>query len=599
MLFEEKSRIRDKNILHFYSAWLMFWVCFLCNGECIGQEQEFTTFCNPINIDYQFNIDTTWFTGRNLWREAADPVIVTYKGDYYLFASKAGGYWYSNDLSTWTLVEPEGLPLRDYAPTAMVIDDRMYFTAMRSNRIIYSTDDPKKGIWQEVAEVGPYMLDPALFLDDDGKVYLYYYGAPNGPIYGVELDPNNGFQTVGKPFACLYGDYENRGWECRGDENLGVRRRNKLEINPWIEGAWMTKHKGTYYLQYAAPGTEFKSYADGVFTASKPTGPFVYAPYSPFSHKPTGFITAAGHGGMFQDKQGKYWKVATMFVGGASDVDRRVGIFPATFDEDGQLHADTYLGDYPQYLPRLRKNAGDHNLAGWMLLSYKKKARASSSRRSHQVENAVDEDIQTYWSAATGHKGEWLEIDLRKTCKICAIQVNFADNNVIAFGRKFYHQYQVEVSQDAENWELIVDKSNSRRDVPHDYFQLQKPVTGKFVRIKNVFSPGLGCFSIRDLRIFGDGFGRKPEAVNNFEVQRNPEDQRRTIVKWDKALRADGYIVRYGILPNKLYNNYQIYEGNEVAINSLNAGVDYYFKVDSFNDSGISYAASIKQAPAK
>jgi len=83
------------------------------------------------------------------------------------------------------------------------------------------------GIWQEVAEVGPYMLDPALFLDDDGKVYLYYYGAPNGPIYGVELDPINGFQTVGKPFACLYGDYENRGWECRGDENLGVRRRNK------------------------------------------------------------------------------------------------------------------------------------------------------------------------------------------------------------------------------------------------------------------------------------------------------------------------------------------------------------------------------------
>ena len=111
--------------------------------------------------------------------------------------------------------------------------------------------------------------------------------------------------------------------------------------------------------------------------------------------------------------------------------------------------------------------------------------------------------------------------------------------------------------------------------------------------------PGLGCFSIRDLGILGDGFRRKPEAVNDFEVQRNPEDQRRTTVKWDKALRAQGYIVRYGILPNKLYSNYQIYEGNEFAISSLNAGVDYYFKVDSFNDSGISYAASIKQAPAK
>ena len=76
-------------------------------------------------------------------------------------------------------------------------------------------------------------------------------------------------------------------------------------------------------------------------------------------------------------------------------------------------------------------------------------------------------------------------------------------------------------------------------------------------------------------------------------------DQRRAIEKWEKALRADGYIMRYGILPDKLYNNYQIYEGNEIAINSLNTGVDYYFKVDSFNDSGISYAVSIKQAPAK
>ena len=119
------------------------------------------------------------------------------------------------------------------------------------------------------------------------------------------------------------------------------------------------------------------------------------------------------------------------------------------------------------------------------------------------------------------------------------------------------------------------------------------------MRIKNVFSPGSGCFSIRDLRIFGNGLGRKPEAVDDFEVRRNPDDQRRAVVKWVKALRADGYVVRYGILPDKLNNNYQVYEGNEIAINSLNSGVDYYFTVDSFNDSGISYAASIKQAPAK
>ena len=66
------------------------------------------------------------------------------------------------------------------------------------------------------------------------------------------------------------------------------------QMAPWTEGAWMTKHAGTYYLQYSAPGTQFKTYADGVYTSTNPMGPFVYAPYSPFSHKPTGFIGGAG-----------------------------------------------------------------------------------------------------------------------------------------------------------------------------------------------------------------------------------------------------------------------------------------------------------------
>jgi hypothetical protein len=35
-------------------------------------------------------------------------------------------------------------------------------------------------------------------------------------------------------------------------------------LDPFIEGAWMTKHNNKYYLQYGAPGTEFSGYADGV-----------------------------------------------------------------------------------------------------------------------------------------------------------------------------------------------------------------------------------------------------------------------------------------------------------------------------------------------
>ena len=45
------------------------------------------TFCNPLNLEYRWNEDN------GAYREAADPMVVLYKDDYYLFASKSGGYW--------------------------------------------------------------------------------------------------------------------------------------------------------------------------------------------------------------------------------------------------------------------------------------------------------------------------------------------------------------------------------------------------------------------------------------------------------------------------------------------------------------------------
>lgn len=50
----------------------------------------------------------------------------------------------------------------------------------------------------------------------------------------------------------------------------------------------MTAHQGKYYLQYAAPGTEWKSYADGTYVSDSPSGPFTYMENSPVSYKPTG-----------------------------------------------------------------------------------------------------------------------------------------------------------------------------------------------------------------------------------------------------------------------------------------------------------------------
>jgi xylan 1,4-beta-xylosidase len=242
------------------------------------------------------------------------------------------------------------------------------------------------------------------------------------------------------------------------------------------------------------------------------------------------------------------------------------------------------LGDYPQYLP----GAGKHR-TGWMLLSYKKKARVSSALAKFPAENAFDENIKTYWSAETGGQGEWLEVDLGKRCRIRAIQVNFAEHDVKVGGRvpDFYHQYVIEASRDGAKWSTLVDKSANKTDVPHDYVELAKPAMARYVKLRNVRFPGGGKFSVRDLRIFGSALGAPPARVTEFAVERSPNDPRNAQVSWKPVQGASGYIVRYGIAPDKLYNNYQVQEGTSVKINSLNKGVDYFFTVDAFNGSGV------------
>src|SRR5687768_11727574 len=55
------------------------------------------TYCNPINIDYGYTpIPNFSEWGRH--RATADPVIVLYKNEYYLFSTNQWGYWWSEDM---------------------------------------------------------------------------------------------------------------------------------------------------------------------------------------------------------------------------------------------------------------------------------------------------------------------------------------------------------------------------------------------------------------------------------------------------------------------------------------------------------------------
>ncbi len=570
--------MKTKRILQF-SLVVIFLVVNTVAGKTVESNR---TFCNPINIDYRFALDEP------SRREAADPVIVLFKNDYYLFASKSGGYWFSNDLQDWKFVEPRGLPVeKNPAPAILILGDKMYYTAHRLKEI-YESGDPKTGVWRKVADIGEY-ADPAFFQDGDERVYLYYGASFNGGISVIELDPKSNFKVVSESAKLMSASSEEHGWEGAGEDNLGYVRNSVNRVEPWIEGSWMTKHNGVYYLQYSAPGTIWKTYADGVYTSRLPNKDFVYQPYSPFSYKPGGFIGSAGHAATFQDKHGNYWRVVTMVISVAHKFERRLGIFPAGFDADGVMRTNTYLGDYPQFLPGIVKNSLDDNLTNWMLLSYGKKATASSTLESHPAESAFDEEIRTVWSAKTGDRGVWLQVDLGNVSRINAVQINFAEQNAKAFGRatKIYQQYTIETSADGKKWTTLIDKSENLKDVPHDYIELKSAKNARYLRLTNISTPAGGKFAVRDLRVFGKSNLPKPTEVKNFTVRRDEKDSRKAALSWQPSANATGYVVRFGIAPGKLYNNYQIVKGNALVMNGLNKNVKYFFSVDAVGESGV------------
>lgn len=532
------------------------------------------SFCNPLDISYRFQLDSP------SRREAADPSIILYKGEYWMFLSKSGGYYHSKNMVDWELISDTNLPIEEYAPTVIAIDDTILF--MTKNQKIYKTLNPKSGRWEVANDSLPIRaFDPALFLDDDGRLYLFHGLSARLPIKGVELNRKT-LQPIGEEIDLLTSNKKIYGWERSGDYNHESPRR------PWVEGAFVTKHNNKYYLHYSVPGTQFKSYADGMYVGNKPLGHYQMAKHNPFSYKPEGFIGGAGHGSTFQDKYGNYWYAGTMSMSVRHRLERRLGIFPAFFDADGIFYAHTGFGDFPHKIPNRKMKSHDDYYPQWMLLSYNKPVEVSSESSNHEKELAINEDIRTFWSASTGEKGEWLLVDLTDCCDVHAIQVNFAENQTDILGRRedIYHQYMVEYSNDKEHWKVLLDKTNNQHDSPHDYTELSKKIVARYIRVTNIKVPS-GKFAISGLRVFGKGKGSQPPEANLPIAQRQAGDACVVALEWDKVEGATGYNVRYGTALHKLYHNYQVLGTNSVKIYSLNSLQDYYFTVDAFNENGI------------
>lgn len=564
-------------------------ILLLFTGEISAQNARSRTYCNPVNVDYTYMI---YNSDKDIsYRSGADPAVVEFRGEYYMFVTRSLGYWHSRDLQNWTFIKPEKWYFQGCnAPAAHNYKDSvLYVTGDPSGSMsILYTDNPKKGDWKAVPAILHDLQDPDLFIDDDGSAFMFWGSSNLYPIRGKRLDRNKRFLPVSDVVDTLFNkDMAKHGWERFGENN------SDTVIPGYIEGPWLTKYNGRYYMQYGAPGTEFNVYADGVYIADHPLGPYSYAPNNPISFKPGGFMNGAGHGSTVLGPQNRYWHFASMALSYNVNWERRLCMFPLYFDKDGLMYADTYFGDYPYFGPSEPGNAG--KFSGWMLLSYKKPATASSSLPEHGPELLTDEKVKTFWVADKNNDRQWITIDLQNPATVHAIQINYFDYKSNLYGKidGLRHRYLIETSADGKNWEIAIDKRKSYTDTPNDYVELPVAVKTRFIRYKNIEVPTPNL-AISDIRVFGLGEGKKPEKVTGFNVERKT-DRRDALITWKPVKNAQGYNIRWGIAPDKLYSSWLIYGENELLLKALTTDQQYWFAIEAFNENGISALSELKQ----
>lgn len=563
-------------------ALINFYLCY----DARAQSTQMSTYCNPINIDYTYMI---YNANEDIsYRSGADPAVVKFKDEYYMFVTRSMGYWHSTDLNNWTFITPEKWYFQGTnAPAAHNFRDSVLYVAgdpSGSMSVLY-TDNPKRGDWKATPSILSDLQDPDLFIDDDGQAYMFWGSSNEFPIRGRKLDKERRFRPAKEIVELFNLDEEKHGWE-----RFGENHSNK-ELGGYIEGPWLTKHNNKYYMQYAAPGTEFNVYGDGVYIGDSPLGPYRYAPNNPVSYKPGGFANGAGHGSTVLGPGEQYWHFGSISISVNVNWERRIGMFPAYFDADGLMYCNTSFGDYPHFAPAVAGKMGQ--FAGSMLLSYKKPVRASSSLGEYTPERLVDENIRSFWVAEKNDDQQWVEIDLVNPGRVYAVQVNYHDYKSDIYGKVpgLYHRYVIEGSADGKSWRTLVDRKNSFKDVPNDYVELGSPQTVRYIRYRNIHVPTPNL-SISDLRVFGLGQGKAPTVVKNLAVNRH-QDRRDALISWEPQKNCQGYNVLWGIAPDKLYSSWLVYDKNQLELKSLTVDQSYYFAVEAFNENGISERTKI------
>lgn len=247
----------------------------------------------------------------------ADPTIFADKGKFYLYgtgSNKGFPVYTSDNLATWAPVKgtTDTLALRRgdafgaggfWAPQVIARNGRYYMAYTADEHIAIARATSPAGPFKQdtlfaLSGTGK-QIDPFLFFDDDGKVYLYHVRLQNGNrIFVVEMKPDLSDIIPGTEKECISGT---AGWENTAGSDW-----------PVTEGPTVLKYENNYYLIYSANDFRNKDYAVGYATAPSPAGPWTKYEGNPIISRHTIGYNGSGHGDVFTDrKQQMYYVLHT------------------------------------------------------------------------------------------------------------------------------------------------------------------------------------------------------------------------------------------------------------------------------------------------
>lgn len=231
----------------------------------------------------------------------ADPFIMLHNDVYYAYGTHSNdgiAAFTSNDLKKWRKVEKLTLHKNDsygerwfWAPEVYYVNGKFYMYYSAEEHICVAVSDfplgPFKQTEQKPMLEGEKAIDNSLFIDDDGRPYLFFDRFNDGlNIWVAELESDLMTIKTETLHPCIHVSQE---WE---------------KVWPRVnEGAFVVKRDGVYYMTYSANSYESPFYGIGCATATDIMGEWTKYTHNPLLQKPDNLV-GVGHSSIFTDKKG-------------------------------------------------------------------------------------------------------------------------------------------------------------------------------------------------------------------------------------------------------------------------------------------------------